>query len=251
MDTGSVEEIQAWLDEFLWPEPDGKQRAKRQRILRSATGLFVQYGYRRTPIDEVASAAGVAKGTVYLYYRNKAELVLHAIALEKSGYVERLLPLLAEPITPAARLQSLIALGLISTMEMPLLSRLIGGDQELALALSEVDASVLERVNGFRADFMISLLDEATGGTLSEQLLRERAQVLIDLISGVATSGALAGQGPDLESYVWTLAGALVNGIGAPPGPEAFRPIWSATSDDATAEAASDPSLQQTREAAL
>ena len=89
-----MEEIRSWLETFLWPEPDGKQRAKRVRILNSATRLFVRFGYRKTSIDEVAAAAGVAKGTVYLYYRNKAELVLHAIALEKMGYLDRLEPLL-------------------------------------------------------------------------------------------------------------------------------------------------------------
>ena len=50
-----VMEIRRWLDEFLWPEPDGKQRAKRARILTSATSLFVRYGYRKTSIDEVAN----------------------------------------------------------------------------------------------------------------------------------------------------------------------------------------------------
>ena len=133
-----IAEVRQWMDEFLWPEPDGKQRAKRVRILEAATGLFVRFGYRKTSIDEVARAAGVAKGTVYLYYRNKAELVLHAIALEKCGYLDRLEPLLEAEMAAGERLRALIALGLIGMQEMPLLSSLSGGDHELALALGEV-----------------------------------------------------------------------------------------------------------------
>lgn len=204
--------IRQWLEEFLWPEPDGKQRAKRARILASATELFVRFGYRKTSIDEVARAAGVAKGTVYLYYRNKAELVLHAIALEKTGYVDRIEPLLGTEMAAADRLRALIALGLIGMQDMPLLSSLSNGDQELALALSEVDLSVLAEVDGWRAEFMIGLLDEAANGALSSADLQERAQVLIDVISGVVLSGALAAKGPTLESYAWTLAGTLVAG---------------------------------------
>lgn len=208
-----VMEIRRWLDEFLWPEPDGKQRAKRARILTSATRLFVRFGYRKTSIDEVAKAAGIAKGTVYLYYQNKAELVLHAIALEKCGYVDRIEPVLTADVSPAERLQALIALGLIGMQEMPLLSSLSGGDHELALALGEVDASALAQVDGWRAEFMIGLLNEATGGVLSRPTLLERAQVLIDVIGGVVVSGALADKGAALESYAWTLAGTLVSGV--------------------------------------
>lgn len=227
-----IREIRDWLDDFLWPEPDGKQRIKRARILESAIDLFVRYGYRKTSMEEVAGAAGVAKGTIYLYYRNKAELVLHAIALEKSGYVARLEPLLTAALAPAERLQALIALGLISLQEMPLLSSLSGGDHELAHALAEVDASVLAEVDGWRAEFMIGLLDEASERVLDRSLLLERAQVLIDVISGVVLSGVLAEKGAGLEKYAWAMAGTLVGGVTAPTDtlmiPSAWHPQQSA-----------------------
>ena len=223
-----IAEIRQWMDEFLWPEPDGKQRAKRVRILEAATGLFVRFGYRKTSIDEVARAAGVAKGTVYLYYRNKAELVLHAIALEKSGYLDRLEPLLEAEMAAAERLRALIALGLIGMQEMPLLSSLSGGDHELALALGEVDASVLARIDGWRAEFMIGLLDEATDRSLSRQTLLTRAQVLIDVISGVVLSGALSARDADREDYVWTLAATLVDGVATASETVAVPGFWPA-----------------------
>jgi AcrR family transcriptional regulator len=226
MNSETIEEIHSWLNAFLWPEPDGKQRAKRARILASATSLFVRFGYRKTSIDEVARASGVAKGTVYLYYRNKAELVLHAIALEKSGYLERLEPLLAAEVDASERLRALIALGLVGMQEMPLLSSLSGGDHELGLALGEVDASVLARVDGWRAEFMMGLLDEATNWTLSRQALLERAEVLIDVISGVVLSGALGQKGEGLEQYAWTLAGILVGGVATTSAPLDVPATW-------------------------
>jgi AcrR family transcriptional regulator len=47
---------------------------KREAILEAALQLFGRYGYRRTSIDDIARAAGVAKGTVYLYVENKEAL---------------------------------------------------------------------------------------------------------------------------------------------------------------------------------
>jgi AcrR family transcriptional regulator len=47
---------------------------KRTRILQAAQSLFIRYGVKRTSIDEVARAADIAKGTLYLYYESKEML---------------------------------------------------------------------------------------------------------------------------------------------------------------------------------
>jgi len=47
---------------------------KRDRILDAAQRLFVRYGVKRTSVDDVAREAGIAKGTVYLSFKSKAEL---------------------------------------------------------------------------------------------------------------------------------------------------------------------------------
>ena len=47
---------------------------KRQAILKAAYKLFANQGYENTTIAEIAKAASVAVGTVYLYYRNKHEI---------------------------------------------------------------------------------------------------------------------------------------------------------------------------------
>lgn len=45
-----------------------------QRILRAAESLFAHQGYDSTTIDQVARAAGLTKGAVYYFFKNKAEL---------------------------------------------------------------------------------------------------------------------------------------------------------------------------------
>lgn len=47
---------------------------KRQAILLAAYKLFASQGYENTTIADIAKAAGVAVGTVYLYYHNKHEI---------------------------------------------------------------------------------------------------------------------------------------------------------------------------------
>jgi AcrR family transcriptional regulator len=48
--------------------------ARRDRLLEEALELFGRYGVKRTSIDTLAAAAGIAKGSVYLEWRSKDEL---------------------------------------------------------------------------------------------------------------------------------------------------------------------------------
>ncbi len=53
---------------------------KKLSILDSARRLLVKRGFQDITLDEVARLAGVAKGTLFLYYRNKDELFAAAFA---------------------------------------------------------------------------------------------------------------------------------------------------------------------------
>jgi AcrR family transcriptional regulator len=49
---------------------------KRQRIVEAARKRFRRYGIRKTTMQEIARDAGVAVGTLYLYFKDKDDLVL-------------------------------------------------------------------------------------------------------------------------------------------------------------------------------
>jgi AcrR family transcriptional regulator len=55
------------------------QAAKREAILAAAVTLFAQHGYAGTEMEWIGQAAGVAKGTLYLYFKSKEELFLAAV----------------------------------------------------------------------------------------------------------------------------------------------------------------------------
>jgi TetR/AcrR family fatty acid metabolism transcriptional regulator len=56
----------------------GKKRVgdKRERILSAAVRVFAKNGFYATRVSEVAKAAGVADGTIYLYFKSKEELLV-------------------------------------------------------------------------------------------------------------------------------------------------------------------------------
>ena len=68
---------------------------KQERILDAAQRLFVRYGVKRTSVDDIVREAGIAKGTLYLYYDSKNALFA-AVAYVQSFLLMRIkrLPLL-------------------------------------------------------------------------------------------------------------------------------------------------------------
>ena len=52
---------------------------RRSELLTAARTIFSKKGFHDATIDDVAEAAKVAKGTVYLYYKSKKELYMEAL----------------------------------------------------------------------------------------------------------------------------------------------------------------------------
>ena len=59
---------------------------KRDRILRAAVKIFSRKGFFNSKVSEIARAAEVADGTIYLYFRNKDDLLI-SLFEEKMGEV--------------------------------------------------------------------------------------------------------------------------------------------------------------------
>ncbi len=56
-----------------------KEAKKRDRILLAALKVFSLKGFYNSKISEIAKEAGVADGTIYLYFRNKDDLLISII----------------------------------------------------------------------------------------------------------------------------------------------------------------------------
>jgi TetR/AcrR family transcriptional regulator, transcriptional repressor for nem operon len=65
---------------------------RRRRILDAARGVLLEKGYQEASLDDVAARAGIAKGTLYLYFKDKASLV-EAVFADMLDALEGRLPL--------------------------------------------------------------------------------------------------------------------------------------------------------------
>jgi len=56
------------------------QRFRRREILQAAREVFAESGFEDTTMDKIAERAGISKGTLYLYFKSKGDLLIQAIA---------------------------------------------------------------------------------------------------------------------------------------------------------------------------
>lgn len=68
-----------------------KKSAKKGKLIEAAFELFTLKGINPTAIDEVVKRAGVAKGTFYLYFKDKYDLLEQMIVLKCDELVKNVL----------------------------------------------------------------------------------------------------------------------------------------------------------------
>lgn len=82
---------------------------RREAVIEAAMEEFLAKGFAATRIEDVAARAGVAKGTVYLGFRDKAELFAEAIRTEMSPLAEMLNRIIDAPdIAPRAAIETMM-----------------------------------------------------------------------------------------------------------------------------------------------
>jgi AcrR family transcriptional regulator len=100
---------------------------KRECILVEAAKAFARWGFKKTSVDDIAKAAGVAKGTIYLASESKEDLFFQVVQREVRAWVAEIVKMI-DPRVPADDLllrMSTTALGYLDTH--PLVQDLLFG----------------------------------------------------------------------------------------------------------------------------
>jgi AcrR family transcriptional regulator len=83
---------------------EGRKALSRRRILEAARDVFFRDGFMEANLDEVASRAGVAKGTLYRYFDSKAELYVAVLAHNGEIFEQRMRETVDTPSCPPPEL---------------------------------------------------------------------------------------------------------------------------------------------------
>lgn len=76
------------------PTPDGvEDSAKRQQIVEGARDIFLTQGFDAASMNDIARAAGVSKGTLYVYFKDKVALFEAIVSDECAAHAESIFTL--------------------------------------------------------------------------------------------------------------------------------------------------------------
>jgi len=96
-----------------------KSEEKRLAILMAAFAVVTERGYSDTKVDEVAHRAGVAKGTVYLYFKDKAAIYIGLVDWLLEQALATTADVMARPISPRRKLEELFSTWASGVMSNP------------------------------------------------------------------------------------------------------------------------------------
>ena len=168
-------------------------------------------------MEDVARASGVAKGTMYLYFESKADLLMHAVMFEKAPLIQTFIEIM-EIKDPRERLRAYIGATVRAVHQLPLSMRFLEPGGEFMAALDELSEEVRALVDDNRLESTKLLLGPfvlAQGGTVTE--LEERSQALMAVVQGLPNIVLQAEKmGVDPSRTVEVLTTTLVEGFASP-----------------------------------
>ncbi|MFV0505203.1 MAG: TetR/AcrR family transcriptional regulator [Bacteroidales bacterium] len=106
-----------------------KKEQKKEAILKIAQDVFSKNGYRKTTIDEIATATKKGKSSLYYYFSSKEELFNEVILWEVELLKNELTRVINRNITPVEKLREYIITKLMTFRSLSNLYNTLGKDE--------------------------------------------------------------------------------------------------------------------------
>jgi TetR/AcrR family fatty acid metabolism transcriptional regulator len=183
-----------------------KDPDKPQQIVEAAIRVFARNGYYNSRVSDIAREAGIASGTIYLYFRTKEEILVTLFREKMAAFVTHLRQEIAAESDPVVKIRRLVALHFTVLEESPALAEVVqvelrqgqkffrGASAHEVSAYFELIGSVLEEgvaAGCFQADLPVKMATKVLFGAMDQVatswVLGKRGYRLVDAAEAVAT----------------------------------------------------------------
>jgi TetR/AcrR family fatty acid metabolism transcriptional regulator len=193
---------------------DAPPGPKRDAILRAAIDIFAERGYFNAQVADVARAAGVAAGTVYLYFRSKDDLLVSIFERSMREGLAGSRAAIADLPDPPERLRRL-ARGHLARL---------GSDRNLAIVFQvelRQSTKFMERFSSTLLRDYLGLIREAIADGQRDGLFRtdinptSAAKMMFGALDEMATNWILSRRRYSLEADADAVVDLFINGARA------------------------------------
>ena len=202
--------------------PRPRSDEKRARILKASIEVFAREGFFDARISDVAKKAGVADGTIYLYFKNKDHLLTSLFEELMAEHVERGREEIRNLPDAPSKLRAIARYHL----------ELLGGDRDLAIVFQVELRQSTKFMERFTASWFGTYLDEITeivatgqseGSVRSDVSPKLLAKAFFGALDEMVTSWILAKRRDSLPKLAEPIVSIFLDGA-APRDHPAGRP---------------------------
>lgn len=191
-----------------------KSKPKYMQIIDAAVIAIAENGYHQAQVSKIAKQAGVADGTIYLYFKNKEDILISLFEEKMGTFVEKINEKIAGKETAAEKLLMLIEthfrllsedhhLAIVTQLEIR------QSNKELRLKINDILKGYLSVIDG------ILIEGKETGEFSSDLDVRLARQMIFGTIDETVTSWVMNEERYDLNALTFSVHRLLINGCGS------------------------------------
>ena len=187
---------------------------KPQQIIDAAIRVFARGGYYNSRVSDIAREAGIASGTIYLYFKTKDEILVTLFREKMAEWVALVRREIATERDPLAKIRKIVALHFKVLEESPDLAEVV--QVELRQGQKFFRGASAHEVSAY-FDVINDVLEEGVSAGLIRRDLpvKVATKMLFGAMDQLATSWVLGKRGYRLTEAAEPVATIFLQGVGA------------------------------------
>jgi TetR/AcrR family fatty acid metabolism transcriptional regulator len=187
---------------------------KPQQIIDAAIRVFARTGYYNSRVSEIAREAGIASGTIYLYFKTKDEILVTLFREKMAEWVASVRREIAGQADPLAKLRRLVALHFTVLEQNPALAEVV--QVELRQGHKFFRGASAHEVSAY-FDLIGAVLHEGIAAGLIRRDLpvKVATKMLFGAMDQMATSWVLGKRAYRLSETAEAVASIFLKGVAA------------------------------------
>jgi TetR/AcrR family fatty acid metabolism transcriptional regulator len=194
-----------------------RNQEKFQRILEAAIKVFAEQGFHQATIAQIARQAGVADGTIYLYFKNKDDILVHFFNERTRLVFDRFRESVKEADGAVGKLKALVGTHLA---EFQADVHMAAVYQAWTHQFQRVAEPQIKEMSKMYLDIVSEIVElgQQEGSLRKDLYLGLVKRFIIGAVDEVINTWLHAGGRYDLSSMADPLVDLFIRGIGADPG---------------------------------
>ena len=189
-----------------------KERPKYQQIIQAALEVIAENGYHASQVSKIAKKANVADGTIYLYFKNKEDILISVFRERMGQFIHKIKNAIEDKETASEKLLTLIQMHYAQLTESPYLAKVT------QLELRQSKPELRREINKVLKSYL-DVIDSIIEHGIKEKEIRDdihprlMRQMIFGTIDETVTTWVMKNERYNLLDQVEDVHSLLLNGL--------------------------------------